>query len=133
MKELMQAIYTQYNSSTAFKGLLATGAFYYGRGTQDDNFPYCVYTASQTLNENTFSSVISEVPIQMNLYTKSDTSSAPCFDLLESCRELYENKILSVSDSYDVVLSKIMEIPPINIDGIKWMAVIEFNAILQKK
>lgn len=132
MKELMQAIYTEYNNSTTFKGLLATGAFYYGRGKQDDNFPYCVYTSSQTDNLNTYSETIDEIPIQMNIYTKSDSSSSECFDVLQACKDLFEDAVLTVTNHYDVLLTKIMEIPPVNIDGIKWMAVIEFNVILQK-
>ena len=133
MKELMQAIYTRYNTSTTFKGLLATGAFYYGRGKQDGALPYCVYTSGETINEDTFKKTISEVTIQMNLYTESDTTSSTCFDLLEACRLLFEDQVLTVTDYYDVLLTKIMEIPPMNIDGIKWMAVIEFNCLLQKK
>jgi len=133
MKALMEAIYTKYNASTTFKGLLSTGAFRYGRAKQNESLPYCVYTAGDTGYENIYRKVISEIPIQMNLYTKSDTDVEPAFDLLEACRLLFENQVLTMSGYYDATLIKIMEVPPVNIDGIKWMSVIEFNAVLQKK
>jgi len=134
MKELMKAIHNHYDTSLIFKPMLASDAFYYGRGKQDDNLPYCVYTAGETSNENTHSSVISGIPIQMNIYTRSSTTPGECFDVLEACRELFENQVLTVTDYYNVLFDKIIEVPPMSVsDGTKWMAVIEFNCLLQKR
>jgi len=132
MLTLSKSIWTKYNASTTFKA--AINAFYYGKAVQDASLPYGVYTFGGTINENTFREKIDEVTVQMNIYTESDTTATECFTAYELCRDLYENAVLTVSDSYDVTLTKIMEVPPMEIsDGTKWMAVLEFSLMLQKK
>lgn len=133
MLDLMKAIYSRYDNSTTFKGLLDAGAFYYGRAPQGKDNNYCVYTGLDTLDEKTFRSVIDDIPIQFNIYTKSDTTAVKCFEILEACVELFENQKIEVDNHYDVIFDKSLQVPPVNIDGIKWMAVVEFNVILQRE
>lgn len=132
MIELFKSIWNEYNTSTTFKGLL-TGGFHYGKAPQDCALPYAVYSSGETLNEDTFGVEISDIPIQINIYTDIASDVTACFTILAACKALYRNKTLTVVDAWDVTLSKEMEMPPVNLDGIKWMAVIEFNCLLQEK
>ncbi len=130
MKELFQAIFSHYDSSTDFKNSL-TGGFSYGQGKHSCAYPYAVYSSYAATPEDTFSAEIDDVAIQINIYSKK-AGPGECFDLLQLCKELFNKSVLPVSNHENVRLIKEMEQPPIISDGKIWMAVIEFNCMLQK-
>lgn len=141
MLQLFQAIYDRVLNSAdglAFRNLLdddpeTTKAFYYGRARQDKDIQqYCVYSGFETIDEKVYRAVIDNVPIQFNNYSRS-SSAVPCINAHNACKELFENIKLPVTDYYDVIFNKVLEVPPVDIDGIKWMAVLEFNVLLQKR
>jgi len=136
MIELFQAINDRISGvdGAAYRVLLDTNAFYYGRAPQSESIQnYCVYTGLQTIDEKVFRVAIDQAPIQFNNYSKSASSAAGCFALHKECKELFENQKIEIDNYYDVVFNKILEVPPVNLDGIKWMSVIEFNVLLQRK
>ena len=132
MIELFKSIWAVYNTSTTFKTAL-TGGFHYGKAPQNCAMPYAVYSAGETLKEDTFGVEISDIPVQINIYTDIASDVTACFTILKACKALYRNTVLTVSGAWDVQLAKEMEVPPTNLDGIKWMAVISFNCLLQEK
>ena len=132
MIELFKSVWSTYNTSTTFKTALI-GGFHYGKAPQDCALPYAVYSSGETLKEDTFGVEISDIPIQINIYTNIASDVTACFTILKACKALYRNTTLTVTGAWDVLLTKEMEIPPQNLDGIKWMAVISFNCLLQEK
>ena len=131
MIELFKSVWSTYNTSTTFKTAL-TGGFHYGKAPQGCSLPYAVYSGGETLNEDTFGSEISDIPIQINIYTDIESDVTACFTILKACKALYRNTVLTVSGAYNVTLIKEMEISPVNLDGVKWMAVISFNCLYQE-
>lgn len=132
MIELFKSVWNVYNTSTTFKTALL-GGFHYGKAPQVCALPYAVYSSGETLDESTFGVEITDIPIQINIYTDIASDVTACFTILKACKALYRNTVLTVTGAYNVTLSKEMEIPPKNYDGVKWMAVISFNCLLQEK
>jgi hypothetical protein len=130
MKELFQAIYSKYNGSTTFKAAL-TGGFIFGTAPQGTGYPYAVYTSYGSTPDDTFTSEINDVSVQINIYSDK-SSTVECFDLLQSCKSLFKNAELTVSGHQNVILTQEMEQPPMISSGNIWMAVIEFSCLLQK-
>ena len=128
MIQLFDAIYKKFDSSVDFYNALS-GRFSYGRAKKNSEYPYAVYSSYATGDESTFSAEIDDVPIQMNIYS-DDLSHSSCFELLKQCKELFRDTVLTVEDHENITLSKVFEVPPIH-DGDVWMAVIEFNCLLQ--
>ena len=131
MIELFKSIWNVYNTSTTFKTAL-TGGFHYGKAPQNCAMPYAVYSSGDTTNEDTFDVCITNIPIQINIYTNINTDVTACFTILKACKALYKNRALTVTSAFNATLAEEMVIPPINLDGIKWMAVISFNCLLQE-
>ena len=136
MIDFFAAIQTKFDDSTEqaaidLRALLTS--FKYGKGDQGGLLPYGVYFGGESLPDNVFRGSIDIVPVQMNFYSDYKRSASQCFQALRLAKDLFNNTILPVDNHYNILLSKIMEVPPKNIDDIRWMAVIEFNCLLQKR
>ena len=98
MNSLFESIYNHFSATTG-SGFYndVSGRMFHNIAPQQSTFPYCVYFSVTDYDELDFSDEHEDFLIQFNIFSKSN-SALEAGNLLESCKTMFDNCNLNVTD-----------------------------------
>jgi len=131
-KEFFQSVYTYYAATPHNAFYTATGGrLEYDRANPSWTDNFATMQGSGSDEAYCFRQPADDVSVQFNVFS---TDRSTCFDLLQYCRNLYDLKIISVTNHYDTQMIKTFETWPVwNEPDNLWQASIEFTARVQRQ